>query len=233
MPGKHTLESFDQDLELLREEVQHLAEQAEEELERAMKALLSDDRTLAQEVVASDVAADRLQQQINLHMNIVLARQQAMADDLREILAAGRIAAHLERLADYAKNTAKRAQVLSRKVDTEIGTQFVWMSGRVGAMLRQVMHAYQERDAAEANVAWSSDVDLDRIYGNLFAHLLEQMRRNPDSIKDATQLLFIAKGLERAGDHVTDIAEEVYLMVMGMPLQGPRPKVDTIVPPGS
>lgn len=232
MPGKHTLESFDQDLELLREEVQHLAEQAEEELERAMKALLSDDRTLAQEVVASDVAADRLQQQINLHMNIVLARQQAMADDLREILAAGRIAAHLERLADYAKNTAKRAQVLSRKVDTEIGTQFVWMSGRVGAMLRQVMHAYQERDAAEANVAWSSDVDLDRIYGNLFAHLLEQMRRDPDSVKDATQLLFIAKGLERAGDHVTDIAEEVYLMVMGMPLQGPRPRVDTIAPPG-
>ncbi len=230
MPGKHILTIFDQDLLLLREEVQHLADQAEVELERAMQALLQDDRALAQEVVASDLTADRLQQQIDHHMNIVLARQQAVADDLREILAAGRIAAHLERLADYAKNTAKRTQALSRKVDAEIGAQFRWMSDRVGAMLRQVMRAYQERDAAEANVAWSSDAELDRIYGKLFAHLLERMRQDPGSIKDATQLLFIAKGLERAGDHVTDIAEEVYLMVTGAPLQGPRPKVDNIAP---
>jgi len=230
MPGKHILTIFDQDLLLLREEVQHLADQAEVELERAMQALLQDDRALAQEVVASDPTADRLQQQIDHHMNIVLARQQAVADDLREILAAGRIAAHLERLADYAKNTAKRTQALSRKVDAEIGAQFRWMSDRVGAMLRQVMRAYQERDAAEANVAWSSDAELDRIYGKLFAHLLERMRQDPGSIKDATQLLFIAKGLERAGDHVTDIAEEVYLMVTGAPLQGPRPKVDNIAP---
>ena len=230
MPGKHILTIFDQDLLLLREEVQRLAGQAEEELERAMRALLHDDRMLAQEVVVSDLTADRLQQQINHHVTIVLARQQTMADDLREIMAAGRIAAHLERLGDYAKNTAKRTQTLSRKVDAELGIQFNWMSERVGAMLRQVMRAYQERDADEANVAWSSDVELDRIYGKLFAHLLEQMRQDPGSIRDATQLLFIAKGLERAGDHVTDIAEEVYLMVTGAPLQGPRPRVDTIAP---
>lgn len=230
MPGKHTLGIFDQDLNALREEVRCLAGQAEKELERAMEALLNDDHALAQEVVASDVTADRLQEQINDHMNIVLARQQAMAGDLREILAAGRIAAHLERLADYAKNTAKRTQALGGKVDAEIGAQFVWMSDRVSAMLRRVIRAYLERDAAEANVAWSSDVELDRIYGKLFAHLLEKMRQEPGSIKDAIQLLFIAKGLERAGDHVTDIAEEVFFMVTGAPLQGPRPKVDTIAP---
>lgn len=230
MPGKHTLETFDQDLNLLREEVRRLADQAEEQLERALQALLHDDRVLAQEVVDSDVTADRLQQQINQHMTIVFARQQAMAEDLREILAAGRIAAQLERLADYAKNTAKRTQALSRKVDAEVGAQFSWMGDRVGAMLRQVMGAYHERDAAEANVAWSSDAELDRLYGNLFTHLLEQMLQDSSSIKDATQLLLIAKGLERAGDHVTNIAEEVYLMVTGAPLQGPRPKVDNSGP---
>ncbi len=230
MLGNHILTSFDQDLLLLREEILCLAGQAEKELERAMLALLNDDHVLAQEVVASDLIADRLQQQINQHVTIVLARQQAMAEDLREILAAGRIAAHLERLADYAKNTAKRTQALSRKVDAEISTQFNWMSDRVAAMLRQVMHAYQERDADEANVAWSSDIELDRIYGKLFAHLLELMRQDPGSIKDATQLLFIAKGLERAGDHVTDIAEEVFWMVKGIPMQGPRPKIDNIAP---
>ena len=230
MTKKHTLEVFDQDLELLRNEVQHLACLTEEELERALHALLNDDRELAQDVVASDVAADRLQQQINSNMHIVLARQQAMADDLREILASGRIAAHLERMADYAKNTAKRTQVLHGKIGAEIGEQFTWMNERVIAMLRQVMGAYLERDAEAANVAWSSDIELDRMYGKLFVCLLEQMRDNPASIKDATQLLFIAKGLERAGDHVTDIAEEVYLMVRGIPLQGPRPRIDTISP---
>lgn len=230
MTKKHTLEVFDQDLELLRNEVQHLACLTEEELERALHALLNDDRELAQDVVASDVAVDRLQQQIDHNMHIVLARQQAMADDLREILASGRIAAHLERMADYAKNTAKRAQVLNGKIDTKIGEQFIWMKERVIAMLRQVMGAYLERDAEAANVAWSSDIELDRMYGKLFACLLEQMRDNPSSIKDATQLLFIAKGLERAGDHVTDIAEEVYLMVTGTPLQGQRPQIDTTAP---
>jgi phosphate transport system protein len=230
MSKEHTLKIFDQDLDLLREEVQHLADQVKNELERAMQALLNDDRELAREVVESDVNADLMHQQINLRMTIVLARQQAMAEDLREILAAGRIATHLERMADYAKNTAKRTQVLGNKVDEEISAQFRWMSDRVVAMLQQVIHAYRERDAMEANVAWSSDIELDRMYGTLFAHLLEQMRQNPDTIKDATQLLFIAKGLERAGDHVTDIAEEVYLMVTGVPLQGPRPKIDNISP---
>jgi len=230
MTKEHILKIFDQDLNLLREEVQHLADQVKDELERAMQALLNDDRELAREVVESDANADLMHQQINLRMTIVLARQQAMAEDLREILAAGRIATHLERMADYAKNTAKRTQVLGNKVDAEIGAQFKWMSDRVVAMLQQVIHAYRERDATEANVAWSSDIELDRMYGTLFAHLLEQMRRNPDTIKDATQFLFIAKGLERAGDHVTDIAEEVYLMVNGVPLQGPRPKVDNISP---
>jgi len=230
MPGKHNLGSFDQDLDLLREAVQRLADLTQDEIERAMQALLSGDHDLAKEVVANDVSIDLLQQQIDHHMNVVLSRQEAMAQDLREILAAGRIAIHLERMADYAKNTAKRTQVLGKQVDSEIGAQFKWMGDRVCAMLQQVMHAYQERDAAEANVAWSSDIELDIMYGKLFTHQLEQMRQDPDSIKDATQMLFIAKGLERAGDHVTDIAEEIYLMVTGKPLQGPRPKVDNISP---
>ncbi len=228
MPKKHTRELFDQDLRTLHEEVQRLAAQAAQELEGAIRALLQSDRALADEVVASDLTADYQQEQINQHMRIVLARQQAMAGDLREILAAARIAAHLERLADYAKNTAKRARVLTKKVDAQVSAQFSWMGDRVAAMLRQVMQAYDERNADEANVAWSSDADLDRIYASLFAHLLQQMEQDVTSIHDAIQLLFVAKGLERAGDHVTDIAEEVYLMVTGSALQGPRPKVDGV-----
>lgn len=227
MQKKHTFELFDYDLILLRELVQELADQAADELERAVQALLTNNTSLAQQVVESDLDADRLHEQVLHHMTIVLARQQAMAEDLREILAAGRIATCLERLADYAKNTARRMQLLSAQIDEDVAAQFAWMGNRVGTMLHQVMQAYRERDAEEANVAWSSDVELDRVYGELFAHLLDQMRLDANTISDATQLLFIAKGLERAGDHVTNIAEEVYLMVTGKPLQGPRPRVET------
>jgi phosphate transport system protein len=230
MPKKHTLESFDQDLAHLRAEVISLAERAETQLENAIAALMTDDIGKAEEVIRSDEEADALLQRVNGYMTVVLARQQAVADDLREILADGRIAAHLERVADYAKNAARRMLALAEPVDAEAAKRLKWMGDRVAAMLRQVMRAYIERDASEANVAWSSDIELDRVYGDLFAHLLERMRTHPASLRDATQLLFIAKGLERAGDHVTDIAEEVYLMVTGLPLLGPRPKLDDVAP---
>lgn len=230
MPKKHTLESFDADLARLRAEVLSLAERAEAQLENAVAALVNDDIAIAQEVIKSDEEADQLLQRVNGYMTVVLARQHAVAHDLREILADGRIAAHLERVADYAKNTARRMLALAQPVDSEAAKRFKWMGGRVAAMLRQVMRAYDERDATEANVAWSSDIELDRVYGELFAHLLQRMQEDPHAIKDAAQLLFIAKGLERAGDHVTDIAEEVYLMVTGVPLIGPRPKLDNIAP---
>ena len=227
MPEKHTLGSFDQDLDLLREAVQHLADLTQNEIENAMQALLSSDHDLARVVVDSDLVIDQLQQQILVQMNIVLARQQAMAQDLREIMAAGRIAAHLERVADHAKNIARRTLELDRPVDEEISTQLKWMSDRISTMLHQVMDAYQRRNAEESIVAWSSDDELDRVYSKLFSHLLDRMQQVPDSIKTATLLLFIAKGLEREGDHVTNIAEEVHLMVTGTPLQGSRPNLES------
>lgn len=226
MSDKHTLHVFDEDLRVLREEVANLANQVGTELERALQALMSSDRALAQEVIDSDTRADSLQTQIQMHMSRTLARQQAMAQDLREILAAGRIATHLERIGDYAKNTAKRSLRLAQPVDAEISAQCHWMMERVRSMLHRVMEAYDRDDAELANVTWSSDAELDAMYGKLFEHLLLTMSSNSATIKDGTQLLFIAKGMERAGDHVTDIAEEIYLMVTGKPLQGPRPKVD-------
>lgn len=226
MSERHTLSIFDEDLRSLREEVLRLGEQVGGELDRALQALLTADHELARDVVASDMRADSLQEQINRHMTLVLARQQAMAHDLREILAAGRIAAHLERIGDYAKNTAKRSQRLSQPLDAEVGAQFRWMIARVNGMLRRVMEAYTQEDADQANVAWSSDAELDAMYSKLFEYLLGTMRVDGNTVADGMQLLFIAKGLERCGDHVTDIAEEVFLMVTGAPLQGPRPKID-------
>ena len=95
-------------------------------------------------------------------------------------------------------------------------------------MLQQVMGAYQRRNVEESIIAWSSDDELDRVYSKLFSHLLDRMQQDTDSIKTATLLLFIAKGLEREGDHVTNIAEEIHLMVTGTPLRSSRSKSDSL-----
>lgn len=232
MPGKHTLELFDQDLRLLREEVLNLSAMAGEELDAAMIALFNRDAARAKEVIDADLNADHLQERIQRHMTVVLARQQAMADDLREILAAGRIGDYLERLGDQAKKIAKRATKLTDTIETRIGDRLRWMNDRIQATLQQVMDAYARRDAQAANVVWAGDVEVDMVYGEIFGALLDRMRHDSASVADGVQLLLIAKGLERAGDYLTNIAEEVYLMVTGIPLQGPRPHVDTTVPPG-
>ncbi len=231
MPGKHTLELFDHDLERLREEVLRLSAMAGEELDAAMLALLNRDAQAAQAVIDSDLNADHLQLRIHRHMTVVLARQQAMADDLREILAAGRMADYLERLGDQAKKIARRSTALTAAVEPRIAERLAWMNERIGATLQQVMDAYARRDAEAANVVWSSDGELDAVYRELFGVLLDRMRHDSGSVADGVQLLLIAKGLERAGDYLTNIAEEVYLMVTGIPLQGPRPQVDTTTPP--
>jgi phosphate transport system protein len=225
MNNQHTLRIFDEDLNSLRQEIVVLSTHVSEELNRALTALVENDAALAEQVIASDRLADALQEKINIHTTRTLARQQAMADDLRAILAASRIAIHLERIGDYAKNTAKRSRRLLRPISAELAEQFQWMGKRIQSMLDQVTQSYIDHNAQLANVAWADDAELDRVYVNLFQHLLRTMSRESRHIEDGTQLLFIAKGLERAGDHVTDIAEEVYLMITGLPLQGPRPKV--------
>jgi phosphate transport system protein len=225
MNNQHTLRIFDEDLNGLRQEIVALSNHVSEELNRAMTALVENDAGLAEQVITSDRLADALQEKINTHTTRTLARQQAMADDLRAILAASRMAIHLERIGDYAKNTAKRSLRLSRPISAELAEQFQWMGKRIQLMLHQVTESYVYHNAQLANVAWADDAELDTVYVNLFHHLLRTMSQESRQIADGTQLLFIAKGLERAGDHVTDIAEEVYLMVTGLPLQGPRPKV--------
>jgi phosphate transport system protein len=228
MNNQHTLRIFDEDLNGLRQEIVALSNHVSEELNRAMTALLENDAGLAEQVITSDRLADALQEKINTHTARTLARQQAMADDLRAILAASRMAIHLERIGDYAKNTAKRSLRLSRPISAELAEQFQWMGKRIQLMLHQVTESYVYHNAQLANVAWADDAELDTVYVNLFHHLLRTMTQESGKIEDGTQLLFIAKGLERAGDHVTDIAEEVYLMVTGLPLQGPRPKVSEL-----
>lgn len=228
MNEPHTLRMFDEDLRTLKAEVGHLAELVDQALEAALEHLISADSGKAQEVIDRDAIIDQQQARVNSHTIHVLSRQQAVADDLRAILAAARIATHLERIGDYAKNVARRRLRLQIPVNAEMATQFRWMVARIQSMLQRVIAAYMEGDAQAAKVAWSDDAELDRLYARLFHWLLQMMQADERQLTDGVQLLFIAKGLERAGDHVTNIAEEVHQMATGEPMQGLRPKVDEL-----
>jgi phosphate transport system protein len=150
-----------------------------------------------------------------------------MAVDLRETLAAIKTAAELERIGDLAKNIAKRALVLNREPPIRLTQSLARMGKASQNQLKEVLDAFTNRNAEEAEAVWNRDGEIDEIYNSLFRELLTYMMEDPRTIGLCTHLLFIAKNIERAGDHCTNIAEVVYHMVRAGHLANTRPKADT------
>jgi phosphate transport system protein len=149
-----------------------------------------------------------------------------MAVDLRDTLAAIKIAGELERIGDLAKNIAKRALVLNREPPIRLTQSLARMGRAAQNQLKQVLDAFSARDAAEAEAVWRRDGEIDEIYNSLFRELLTYMMEDPRTIGLCTHLLFVAKNIERSGDHCTNIAEVVYHMVRAGHLAAARPKAD-------
>lgn len=229
MATQHTLKVYDDRLRGLATLVCRMGERVLSELEAALKSLLEADPALARQAIEEDASVNDLRTRINAEVASILARQQPVAQDLRDILASGRIAGDLERAGDHAKNIAKRALALGEKPPAGTASQIARLEAKVRPMLSEVITAYGERDSAQAKAVWISDAELDQIYRDLFQHLLEEMQRDPRRIASGTHLLFIAKSLERIGDHATNIAEDVSFMVTGLPVLEPRPKLETIM----
>jgi phosphate transport system protein len=156
----------------------------------------------------------------------LLALRQPMAVDLRTTLAAIKIAYELERVGDLAKNIGKRALVLNREPPIRLTQSLARMGRQALTQLKAVLDAYSDRDAEAAKSVWRHDEEIDELYNSLFRELLTYMMEDPRTIGLCTHLLFIAKNIERAGDHATNIAETVYHMVTGTYLRIDRPKAD-------
>jgi len=150
-----------------------------------------------------------------------------MAVDLRETLAAVKTAGELERIGDLAKNIAKRALVLNREPPIRLTQSLGRMGKAAQNQLKQVLDAFTSRNAEEAEAVWARDGEIDEIYNSLFRELLTYMMEDPRTIGLCTHLLFVAKNIERSGDHCTNIAEVVYHMVRAGHLSAARPKADT------
>jgi phosphate transport system protein len=222
----HTVKAFTEQLEALSSSIAQMGGLAEAQFADAIEAVARRDSARAEAVVGGDHRVDELQQQIEEQALRLLALRQPMAVDLRETLAAIKTAGELERIGDLAKNIAKRAIVLNREPPIRLTQSLARMGGQTLSQLKLVLDAYSDRDAESAEMVWKQDGDIDEMYNSLFRELLTYMMEDPRTIGLCTHLLFIAKNMERAGDHCTNIAEVVYHMVTGGHLATDRPKAD-------
>ena len=225
--SEHTVKSFGEQLEALSALVAQMGGLAEAQLASAIEAIARRDSMAAERAVAGDSRIDEIQQEIEERALKLLALRQPMAVDLRETLAAIKTAAELERIGDLAKNIAKRAMVLNREPPIRLTQSLARMGKAAQNQLKQVLDAFSSRNAEEAEAVWNRDGEIDEIYNSLFRELLTYMMEDPRTIGMGTHLLFVAKNIERCGDHCTNIAEGVYHMVRAGHLANNRPKADT------
>ncbi|MFL6729736.1 MAG: phosphate signaling complex protein PhoU [Sphingomicrobium sp.] len=214
----HTLKAFDQDMAELRGLITDMGSFAEAAIEEAMRCLVERDLAGARELVEADIQLDELEAEAERRVVELIALRAPMADDLRDAIAALKIAGVVERVGDYAKNIARRVRRLPEKGEIEPLSLLPEMAKIACGMVHDVLAAFVERDPAKARAVCLRDDALDDFYESIFRTLLTYMMENPQSIGPSTTLLFVAKNLERIGDHATNIAEMVYFAATGVRL---------------
>lgn len=217
-PTAHTVKSFDDEINQLRSLIGQMGGLAEAQIRDSVAALLRRDTDAAALIVEGDKELDALEQEAERQAVMMIATRAPMADDLREIVAALKISAVIERIGDYGKNIAKRVPVLSAV--TPVGPSVILpeMARVAAGMVRDALDCYVDRDAELARQVSERDQQVDDFYNSLFRSLLTYMMENPHHITASAHLLFIAKNLERVGDHATNIAEMVHFSVTGQHL---------------
>ncbi|MDO8290247.1 MAG: phosphate signaling complex protein PhoU [Parvibaculum sp.] len=225
----HTVKSFQEELDAIAASIAQMGGLTEAQLAGAIEAVSRRDSELANLAVQQDRRIDVLEREIEARAVRVIALRQPMASDLREAISAIKIAADLERIGDLSKNIAKRALVIQGDFDTPVRLiQGIARMGRLAqGQLKSVLDACSNRDAQLAVEVWKGDEEIDEMYNSVFRELLTYMMEDPRTIGVCTHLLFIAKNIERIGDHATNVAETVYYVATGEVLSDDRPKGDT------
>jgi len=212
---EHTVKSFDSEISQLRGLIAEMGGLAEVAIRESIDALVRHDDELARRVVAADARLDALEAEVDRLAVRTIALRAPMADDLRDVIAALKISGVLERIGDYAKNIAKRVDHMEGRAKVEPLTLVPAIAEIAQGMVRDVLNAYGSRDPLLAVEVIRRDEKLDQFYNTLFRSLVTHMMENPATITSAAQLLFIARNLERIGDHATNVAEMVYYAATG------------------
>ena len=211
----HTVKAFDEDLNRLRGLISEMGGRAEQALLQAMNALNNGDLDLAAQVVRDDKKIDALEAEVEQLTVQTIALRAPMADDLREMIAALKIVSVVERIGDYAKNIAKRVALMDQTRQIEAIPVLMSMSSAVAELVHDALDSFAARDPELAVRVTVRDKNVDDFYNSIFRTLVTFMMENPKHITESAHLLFVAKNLERMGDHATNIAEMVYYVVTG------------------
>ena len=224
---QHVVKSYDQELKRLRSMITQMGGIVETQVALAAEAIMHRDAAAATRAVEEDPKVDALEREVETFVIRLLALRQPVAGDLRQVVAALKITGDIERIGDYAANLAKRSIVLAEFSLPYSLAGLAHMAQLVQQQLKSVIDAFGDNDADKAMEVWRSDQVVDDIYNAIFRELITYMMEDPRNITPCTHLLFIAKNLERIGDHATNVAETVYYAVRGESLPGSRPKGDT------
>ena len=215
MVADHRVKAFDEEIAQLRGLIAEMGGLAELAISESMEALVKGSQSLADSVIARDKRIDSLEQDVDRLAIQIIALRAPMADDLREVIAALKIAGILERVGDYAKNIAKRTGKIEGRTAFEPLTLIPAMAEIAEEMVHDVLTAYAARDASMAQEVLERDAKVDAFYDSIFRNLVSFMVERPATITTAAQLLFVARNLERIGDHATNVAEQVYFAATG------------------
>ena len=224
---EHTVKAFDEDITRLRGLIAEMGGLAEVSVNEAMDALVRGQEDLARTVIQRDKRIDEMEMEVDRLAIRILALRAPMADDLREVIASLKIAGVIERIGDYAKNIAKRVGHIEGRQRFEPLTLLPAMAEVASEMVHDVLTAYAARNAEAAREIVLRDAKVDAFYDSIFRNLVSHMVENPTSITTAAQLLFVARNIERIGDHATNIAEQVYYAATGTYL----PEREDVIPP--
>jgi len=222
--SEHIVRSFDDDLIVLSAKISEMGGIAEEMLSDALRSMRERMPELADKVVHLDEQMDLLERRVEETATQVIARRQPMAQDLRFLIAVLKVAMTLERIGDLAKSIARRGVHLSTVRPVSVIASTARMGQNALQQLTEVLDAWAQRDAETAVLVWRRDVEIDDAYNSLFREVITYMMEDPRTISIGSQLLFIAKNLERIGDHTTRIAEMIYYVEKAETLGDDRPK---------
>jgi phosphate transport system protein len=224
MAFDHIVKSYDEDLKFLNDKIKDMGKMAVSQLKRAIDAISERNTPLALQIIETDPLIDQIEHEIDTFAIRMIALRQPVAKDLRHVVSALKVSSHIERIADYATNIARRAITLSAMPHTLSMHVISRMADLVQMMIKDVIQAYATGDDKKAHQVWNGDSEVDEMYLSYLRELLTYMMEDPRNIGPCTELLFVAKNLERMGDHATNIAELVHYFNYGESFKDPRPK---------
>lgn len=220
----HIVKSYEEQLKLLEETIIKMGTKAEEQLSMSINAFAKKDLELARKIVAEDEVIDAYENSIEHQVVNLIALRQPMGIDLRETIAALKISSDLERIGDLSKNIAKKTMSIQKDLNVTLINSFDLLGNKVKKQLKSVIDSYLERSENVAKNVWESDEQADILTNQCMEDVIKYLKEDEQNLQNGAQLLFIAKNLERIGDHTTNIAEQVFFLVTGEYLEGDRPK---------